>query len=78
MVQGTEAGRMGRLETLFTYHPPTDIQRAQYGAIRVAALELARVIESNTPAGNDRDAAIRKVREAVMTANAAIATGGIG
>jgi hypothetical protein len=36
---------------------------------------FAETIIRNTPPGSDQSAAIRKVREAVMTANAAIACG---
>jgi len=64
------------IETTFTYHPPTPDQVVQYTAIREAGKELARVILANTPGCADQSAAIRKVREAVMTANAAIATRG--
>lgn len=63
------------LENLFSYHPPKGDQVERYGAIREAGLLLAQVIVDNTPAGPDQSAAIRKVRESVMTANAAIACG---
>lgn len=62
------------LEELFTYHPPTEAQKLAYGSIRDSAKELARSILANCPPGPDRTAALRKVREAVMTANAGIAT----
>ncbi|HKW51027.1 MAG TPA: hypothetical protein VJQ53_04770 [Candidatus Eisenbacteria bacterium] len=62
------------LEELFTYHEPTDIQKENYRAIRSAALVLARIIDAVCPPGPDRTAAVRKIREAVMTANASIAT----
>lgn len=65
---------LAALQELFTYHPPTGDQPERYRAIRRAGLELASVIWDCTPAGPDRTAAIRKVRESVMTANAAIAT----
>lgn len=60
----------------FTYHAPTEAQREAYVAIRDTGLALARVILLMTPQSADQTAAIRKVREAVMTANAAIACGG--
>lgn len=60
----------------FTYHAPTGEQQVQYIAIREAALDFAKMIVANTPSGADQTAALRKVREAVMTANAAIACGG--
>ena len=62
------------IETLFTFHPPTENQRLKYETIREVAKDLARVIDTCCPSGPDRSAAIRKVREAVMTANASIAT----
>ena len=62
------------IEELFTYHAPTPEQQLKYLAIREAAKALARVIDQSCPAGPDRTAAVRHVREAVMTANASIAT----
>lgn len=61
------------LERWFTYHPPTGDQPARYERLRSAARVLAAAIADECPAGADRDAAVRKLREAVMTANAAIA-----
>lgn len=66
-----------KIEDLFTYHKPEGNQPAQYDAIRAKAKELAHVIVDNTPASADQTAAIRKLRECVMTANAAIALKGI-
>jgi len=57
----------------FTYHAPTSEDVAKYKQIRDAGLALARVIDTNCPKSADTTTAIRKVREAVMTANAAIA-----
>lgn len=67
---------MDALENLFTYHAPTEHQVEAYNAIRLQGLALARTIERTCPPSPDRTDAIRKVREAVMTANASIATGG--
>jgi hypothetical protein len=64
------------LENWFTYHPPEPGQPEKYEAIRAAALEFAKVITANTPASADQTTAIRKIREAVFTANAAIACKG--
>ena len=66
-----------KIDDLFTYHAPEGNQPAQYEAIRSKAKELAHVIVTNTPECADQTAAIRKLREAVMTANAAIATKGL-
>lgn len=57
---------------LFTYHAPTPEQIQALQNVRIQAKDLARTIVANCPAGPDRSAAIRKLREAVMTANAAI------
>lgn len=64
------------LDNWFSYHAPNDLQREQYEILRAAALQFAAVILDQTPASADQTTAIRKVREAVMTANAAIACGG--
>jgi hypothetical protein len=66
-----------KIEDLFTYHSPDATQAAQYLAIRSAAKALAHVIVDNTSPSADQTAAIRKLRECVMTANAAIALKGI-
>lgn len=61
------------MESLFTFHPPQGDQPQRYTMIRAAAKKLAQVIMECCPPSADRSAAVRKVREAVMTANAAIA-----
>ncbi len=62
------------MQDLFTFHPPTEAQKVDYQMIRSRAYDLAIVIWRCCPAGPDRTAAIRKLREAVMMSNAAIAT----
>ncbi len=62
-----------QLDEWFTYHAPNPAQQESYVAIRSKAREFAQEILLHTPHGADQSAAIRKVREAVMTANAAIA-----
>jgi hypothetical protein len=64
------------IENIFTYHAPTQSQLVGYQNIREAAKILANAIINNTPAGADQTSAIRKVREAVFTANAGIALEG--
>jgi hypothetical protein len=64
------------LRNWFTYHSPTPEQLPKYQMIRDAAHNLATVIVANTPSSADQTAAIRKIREATMTANASIACGG--
>jgi hypothetical protein len=65
-----------RVETLFTHHAPTGDQPQQYESIRSAAKEFALVLLRNTPPSADQTAALRKLRECVMTANASIALNG--
>lgn len=64
------------LENWFTYHAPTPDLLPKYEAIRNAGMNLAEIIVDNTPSSADQTAAIRKVREAIMTANASIACKG--
>ena len=64
------------IDDVFTYHAPEADQPEKYDALRSAAQTFALAILRNTPACADQQAAIRKVREAVMTANAAIALKG--
>jgi hypothetical protein len=61
------------LDHLFTYHAPHGNQPERYQSIRAAARIFAEVIVLNTPVGADQSAAIRHVRDAMMTANAAVA-----
>lgn len=63
------------LDNWFSYHAPTGTQETRYVAIRDKAKELATLIIHSTPVNADQTAAIRKLRECVMTANAAIACG---
>lgn len=65
------------LAELFTYHAPNQEQEKQYRAIRAAAKYFAEVLLENTPRSADQSVAIRKLRETVMTANAAIANNGL-
>jgi hypothetical protein len=63
------------LVNLFTYHAPQPGQIKRYERLRVAGRALAEEIVACVPFGADQTAAIRKVREAIMTANAGIACG---
>ena len=60
------------IERLFDHHAPSGAQAQGYQRIREAAKVLAQVIFDVAPLGADRTAAIRKLREAVMTAIAGI------
>lgn len=64
------------IENWFTYHPPQQHQIAHYNVLRDGAKAFALLIAEHTPQSPDQSAALRLVREAVMTANAAIACGG--
>lgn len=62
------------LDTWFTHHPPTTGETVlKYAAIRDAGKTFAEVINAQCPDGPDKTVAVRKVREAVMVANASIA-----
>lgn len=63
------------LETWFRYHKPHGDQAERFEQIRESAKVYAQIIIRLTPPGPDQTAAIRKLREVVMTANAAIACG---
>jgi len=65
------------INEFFTYHPANPYTGPKYETIREAAKYFAKVLFNNVPQGADRTAAIRKLREAVMTANAGIALGGL-
>lgn len=57
---------------MFTYHRPGAGQVERMKDLRECALEFALLIDESVPDGPDKSAAIRKLRECVMTANAAI------
>lgn len=61
------------LNHLFTYHAPKGDQPTRYDAIRAAAKEFATILMQNTKPSADQTAALRKLRECVMTANVSIA-----
>lgn len=61
----------------FKYHAPNELTIPKYAAINQAAKNFAEVVMANCPGGADRTDAIRKIREARMVANAAIALNGL-
>lgn len=65
-----------QLDNWFRHHPPTEDQADDYATIRLVARHLAETICKRVPPSADRTAALRKLRECVMTANAGIACGG--
>jgi hypothetical protein len=65
------------VDDVFTYHPPADAATiAAYEAVREDAKRLARTMLQASRTCADQQAAIRLLREAVMTINASIALGG--
>lgn len=77
-------GQAGRTMTdaeivaeFFKYHPPNESTIPKYTAINQAAKNFAEVLLANCPGCADRSAAIRLIRDARMTANAAIALDGL-
>ena len=65
-----------QIENWFTYHAPSSGQLQAYDELRNSAKNFAHIINKYCPESADKTAAIRKVREAVMTANASVACGG--
>lgn len=61
------------VDHMFKYHAPKPDQIAKYEELREAACVFAQTILRTTPGCPDQTVAIRRVREAVMVANAAIA-----
>lgn len=57
-------------------HTPSQIEIQRIETIRAAARNFMDAIDANCPSCADKTAAKRKVREAMMTANAAIALRG--
>lgn len=64
------------LDHVFTYHAPSPDQQVVYEKLRASAKAFAHAIQELTPACADQSAALRHVREALMTANAAVSLGG--
>lgn len=64
------------LDNIFKHHPPTVDQLPKYEELRAAAKTFAETVVRLTPPCADQTDAIRKIREATMTANAAIALDG--
>ena len=65
-----------QIENWFTYHAPSTDDLVAYDKLRNAAKSFALAINEACPESADKTAAIRKVREAVMTANASVACKG--
>jgi hypothetical protein len=65
------------IKDLFEYHAPDASMVTNMNLIRAAIVNAAVVIDENCPPGADRTAAIRKLKEAAMTANASIVLRGV-
>lgn len=64
------------LDHIFMYHAPVGDDQDRYIRLREAAKKFAQVIVAETPVCADQTAAVRHIRDAVMTANSAIALKG--
>ena len=64
------------LDHIFAFHAATLEQGEQHQRVRDAAKEFAKVVIANTPKSPDQSTAIRQIREAMQTANSAIALDG--
>jgi len=67
---------LDNLLEVFSHHPPSTEKMDHYVAIRQAATTMAETILRHTAPCADQQAAIRHVREAMFTANAAVALDG--
>lgn len=65
-----------QIEDIFTYHAPKPEQIEKYAKINEAFQSCAKVINEVMPAGAGATSAIRKLSEARMAANAAVALEG--
>jgi hypothetical protein len=65
-----------QLRDIFTYHAPSPDQQVAYEKLRNAAYDFSVALVELTPPSADQTAALRLLRQAVTTANQAIALGG--
>lgn len=65
------------IDDVFRYHAPSLEETQHISAIREAGKAFAAAILDHAPQCADQQAAIRHVREALMTANAAIVLEGL-
>ena len=64
------------IDHIFTYHPPTPEQHATYDALTALFKYAAHSLNDLLPEGPGKTVAIRKLSEARMSANAAVALKG--
>lgn len=60
------------IKDLFTYHAPSPEMTTKFLLVKEAIVKAALAINEHCPPGADRTAAMRKLKEAHMTANASI------
>lgn len=65
------------LDNWFTYHAPSEEQQVRYRTIREGAKVFAHILLDNSLTSADQTAAMRKLREVVMTINQSIANEGL-
>jgi hypothetical protein len=61
------------IDNIFSYRPPKEDQIPRYEEIRSEARKFAHFIKNNTPDSPEQYFALRKLSDAVMQANMAIA-----
>lgn len=64
------------IEDIFSYHAPKAEQAAKYTAVNAAFVECAKLVNEVMPDGPGATVALRKLAEARMAVNAAIALEG--
>lgn len=70
-------GSVEYIDEVFTYHAPSDEQKLAYEEIRKSAKQFAFTIMQHSPKCADQSAALRLLRECVMTVNASVALEGL-
>jgi len=65
-----------QIEHMFTYHAPTIEQTLKYNLLTQEFLKLALLVEETVKDSGDRTIALRRLHEARMLTNAAVALGG--
>jgi hypothetical protein len=68
-----QAFKQEDIDNWFSYHAPTQSQQSAYVDIRSKAKDLAETFSAVAPKCADTTAAMRLLREAVMSMNQAIA-----
>lgn len=62
------------IESIFSYHPPMNAETGQmHDAVGRTVKETAKFFENNLPDSPEKTLAIRKLQEAMMFANSAVA-----